>query len=120
MDENKQNSIFDKIIKDADIPKVCKIEYKGEDIEIKYKELLGDEAIEIEKKYGNDFITIILEQAYTMLVKANNGSENDMTREIWSSLPNKFRTKITMQINMEEKKDAEVFQSLQEAQEGSS
>lgn len=120
MDEKTQASVFEKLIKEADIPKNITVSWDGVDYELKYKELIGDEGIEIERKYGDDLVMILLEQTYLMLAKANNGSPNDMDRKIWSTLPSKFRVKITMELNREEAKQNEVFQNLQEQEAESS
>ena len=116
----KTMNVFDGVINDAKIPKMAIIEWEGKEIEIKYKVLVGEEDSEVEKKYGDDIVSILLEKTYLMIAKANNGSENDLTREQWNSLPGKFRTTVAMQVNLAKEEQAKLFRSLQQSQQASS
>jgi len=120
LDDKEKANVFESIINDAKIPKVVTLEWDGKTVEIKYKELIGDEDIEIERKFGDDMAGILLEKTFIMIHKANNGAENDISREQWSVLPGKFRTAVALKLNLDEQKQAELFQNFRPTQQGSS
>lgn len=119
-EKNEKRNVFDDIIEDAKIPRTKVMEWNGKEIEIKYKVLIGDEDSEIERKYGDDVVKILLEKTFLMIMKANNGLENDMTREQWNALPGKFRTALAMEINLDRNEKDELFRNLQQSQKASS
>lgn len=91
---------WESIIEDAKIRKCIDLTWENKKIRLFYKELIGPEDTEIDKRIGNNESAIILEKTYMMIVKANKGGEapSDMTREKWNAMPARLRNLIIYKI----------------------
>jgi len=91
---------WDSIIEDAKIVKSITLTWDGKPLTVFFKELIGAEDMEIDKRIGNDEGRIILEKTYMMILKANKGddSPSDMTRPKWDNLPARLRNLICFKV----------------------
>ena len=94
----KQDFSWDSIIEDAKIAKPLPIEWNGQKFTLFYKELLGPEDSEVDKKYKDDQADALSEKALLMLMKANTNASTDMTRERWITIPARLRNYIVFKL----------------------
>ena len=101
-EETTEQYTWDDIIEDAKVAKIAEVKWDGKVIKVPYKELIGPEDLEVDRKYGNDQEKLILTKAMMMVMKANTGDEKtDMTKERWSKIPARLRNLIVYKVLLE-------------------
>lgn len=98
--EARTDFSWDDIIEDATIVKRCEVTWKGEKLQLSYRELMGYEDLEVDKKYGNNVSRIGAEKVLLMLQKANSDvpEQTQMNRERWELMPSRLRNLIIMTV----------------------